>query len=800
MSTRERAAFGELLRRFRLAAGLTQTALAEQAQLSEDAISALERGTRRTPHRDTIQLLSAGLRLGPEERAALFAAATRPRRATVAGEPAPVIAAPARTAGQPPPALTSFLGRERDLGAVGLLLEAGRRLVTLSGAGGVGKTRLALELMRAVAPRFPDGVWFVDLSPLSDPALVPRAVADALTLPDAPEHLHQQAIAAWLAPRTALLVVDNCEHLLEASAALVGALVRACPYLAVVATSRERLGIRGEQVYQLSPLSLPPPSMPSAGISAGAALLEFAAVRLFVERAQAARANFALSAENAAAVVTICRRLDGLPLAIELAAARVRVLSPAQIAARLEDRFQLLTTAPREAPARQQTLRALIEWSYELLSGAERAMLRRLAVFAGGWTLEATEAVCPDEELAAWEVLDLLSSLVDKSLIVAETRAEAARYALLESIREYAAERLAATGETRVLRRRHAEYFLALAEEALPKLRGAEQIVWLQRLEDEHNNLRAALSWASGADIQMALRLAVALGPFWEGRGHLEEGRRWVETLLASPASRDVPSSLRARATLAGGRLAQWQTRLEQAATLLEESLALARPLGEPCLAAEALVHLGAVRRRQGAFAESARLLEESLALYRAAEDSAGMAQALLTLGVTVRFQGDVARSIALLEESLAHFRALGDLRWLAITLTMLGGSLLQQRDYVRAAPMIREGLAGHWAVGDLGFLAFGLVGMAAVFLAEEQPEKAARMLGAMEALREALGAPLAPANREEYERLERAVRRVLGAGEFDAALAAGRALLPGDAIALALEDPARDGSTEPAR
>src|SRR5579885_3681171 len=390
---------------------MTQEALAERAGLSVNAISSLERGARRSPHRGTVRLLCAALNLRAEDQAALLAAAARTRD-EAPGTSDPAFAAPAMHG--LPVSLSALIGRERELAAIGRLLAEGRRLVTLTGAGGTGKTRLAVEVARMVQGSFPDGVWYVDLAPLDNPALVPQVTAAVLGLRESAEQRYLQTIRDWLAERRALLILDNGEHLLEPCAALAAALLQGCPQVAIVATSRERLGIRGEQVFQVPPLPAPPSGFPTVGTNAGAALLEFAAVRLFVERAQAVRREFALGPDNAAAVVEICRRLDGLPLAIELAAARVQVLTPEEIARRLQQRFQLLAGAPREAPSRHRTLRALIDWSYELLSDTERAVLRRLSAFAGGWSLEAAETICGAPDLPAEAVLGALAALVDK--------------------------------------------------------------------------------------------------------------------------------------------------------------------------------------------------------------------------------------------------------------------------------------------------------------------------------------------------------------------------------------------------
>ncbi len=784
----ERPTFAELLIRLRLAAGLTQEALAERTQLSVAAISTLERGARQAPRRETVRRLGDALGLGPDDRAALLAAAVRPRTIGSYAAPLAVLA----TASSLPASLTSFVGRDRELAAVGLLIAEGRRLLTLTGPGGVGKTRLAIEAARGVAQNFAGAVGFVDLTAANAPALVPQAVAAALGVREAPGRTLSETIAATIGERALLLVLDNCEHVLAASGELAAALLRACPSLVVLATSREPFHMRGEQRYPVAPLAVPPDAAP-AGRSLKAPDAQPSAVRLFVDRARTVLPDFSLTGANAGAVYAICRQLDGLPLAIEIVAAQVQLLAPEQIAERLSSRLTAVVGSARDLGSRHRTLQAMIDWSHELLRSREQALLRRLAVFAGGWTLDAAEAVCSDELLLAEAVLDTLAALVDKSLVVADTAAQVARYRLLESIREYAREALTAATELDRFGRRHLAHYAELAEVAAPELRGPAQIAWLQRLDDEHDNLRTALRWgADRGETEFALRLACTLAPFWDARGHLSEGRRWLQTLLAMQPAASLPARLRAQALLAAGRLAQWQTQLEEAAAVLEECLAIARPLADGGLTAEALLYLGAVRRQQGDFALSVVLTEEGLALFRAAHDRTGEGLALLTLGVTVRFQGDAERSITLLEQSLARFSETGDLRWRAVASTMLGGSLLRRRDPAAAA-MIREGLAGHLAVGDHAFIVFGLLGVAVVLLNEGQPRTAACMVGAVEALREVLGAPLAPANLREYEYVLRTLREQLSESELDQAWREGRELPLAEAVALALEATPRD-------
>src|SRR5919202_492349 len=414
--------------------------------------------------------------------------------------------------------LTSFIGREREIAEVKrlLLLEGKDRLLTLTGPGGCGKTRLALKVAFEVVQEFEDGVWLVELSSLSDPDLVPQAVAFALGVREAPERSLTEVLTEHLKSKKMLLVLDNCEHVIDACAALADALLRACPELRILATSREALSIAGEATWLVPPLSLPDPEHPPPVED----LAGYEAVRLFLERAAAVSSRFELTERNAPAVAQVCRRVDGMPLAIELAAARARVLSVEQIASRLEDSFRLLATDSRTALPRQRTLRATIGWSHELLSQEEQALFRRLSVFAGGFALEAAEGVCAGVGIERDGVLDLLTHLVDKSLLlVAQQGGEEARYRVLETVRQYGAEKLKESGDEPEIRRRHADFFLKLAEEAEPGLMGPEQGEWLERLEQEHGNLRAALMWSlGGGNQELGLRLAAGVGRFLHPR------------------------------------------------------------------------------------------------------------------------------------------------------------------------------------------------------------------------------------------------------------------------------------------
>ncbi len=666
--------------------------------------------------------------------------------------------------------LTSFVGREQEIVEVARLL-AGARLVTLTGTAGCGKTRLALRVAGDLLGACADGVRLVDLAPLSDPALVPRAVALVLGAREEPGQALTETLIASLGEKRLLLVLDNCEHVAASCGALAEALLRACPRLRILATSRQALTIPGEVVWRVPPLSVPD----RAVLPAPQALLRHDAVRLFVERAAAVQPAFRLTPRNAVAVAEICRRLDGLPLAIELAAARVKVLTATQIAARLDDQFRLLATGSPMTLPRHRTLRAALDWSYDLLSGPERTLLRRLSVFAGGWTLAAAEAVCAGEDLEPSGILDVLAQLVDRSLVAVDTQGEEARYRLLEIVRQYGRARLEDAGETVRLRAQHLRFFTEWGERVEPLLWGPQQAMWFERAEQEHDNLRAALEWAVDTDPQAGLRLAGALWRFWKMRDHSTEGRGWAERLLARATER---TAARARVLSGAGYLAADQGDLAAAHAFHEESLVIFRELGDERGAPRALTDLGISAMRDGRYAAARTFHEQSIALYRALGDRRGAAYALNNLGLVLANQHECAAARDAFEESLAIFREAGDARGVAISLTNLGHVRYRQGDFGSAQAALEESLAIKRELGEKRGLAVLLAEFAGLAAAQNQAERAARLYGAADALREELGARLPLSDlRAHHAAAIAAVRTALGETAYASARAQGRTM-----------------------
>jgi predicted ATPase/class 3 adenylate cyclase len=596
-----------------------------------------------------------------------------------------------------PVQLTSFIGREHEIAEVKGLLST-TRLLTLTGAGGSGKTRLAIQVAAELLEAFKDGVWMVELAGLSDLALVPHTVASTLSVREQSGHPLLTTLADFLQPKHVVLILDNCEHLVAACGQLAEALLRICPNLRILVTSREALSIPGEAIWRVPPLTLPDPREPQSPET----LAEYEAVRLFVERAVFSQPGFAISSSNAPAVVQVCYQLDGIPLAIELAAARVKVLAVEQIAARLDDRFQLLTGGSRTVLPQHRTLRAAMDWSYDLLLETERVLLRRLSVFAGGWTLEAAEVICSGDGVEKSAVLDLLTQLVDKSLLIVETQSGEARYRLLETVRQYGRDRLVELEETDRMRTGHLDFFLGQAG-AVQKLSGSALDAWRQRMETEHDNMRAALewSWAKG-DTEATLRLAAALNSFWDVRGYWTEGRKWLELALASTSG---TPSMRAEALRVAGMLAWYQGDIGCAVARLEESVALRRALGDKKGMAVSLNNLGIVVYRQGNYGRAVALLEESLGLNRELAHKEPLT--LYLLGIIARLRGEYERAEALGREGLALNRELGRKRQTALSLDSLGLLAYYRGDYTQAHALCEESLALFRELGDK----FGIAG-----------------------------------------------------------------------------------------
>jgi non-specific serine/threonine protein kinase len=714
-----------------------------------------------------------------------------------------------------------FIGREREMTAVRGLL-ANSRLLTLTGVGGSGKTRMALQVATDLLEEFAHGVWWVELAALSDPMLVPQTVASAVGIPERAGCTVTEVLADALRPKHLLLVLDNCEHLLEACAQLIETLLHTCSQVRVLVTSREALTIPGETIWLVLPLRVPDTYQPPPIEG----LLTYEAVQLFVERARSHLPSFTLTPENASAVVQVCRRLDGMPLAIELAAARIRALSVEQIVARLDDAYRLLTGGSRSALPRQQTLRAAMDWSYYLLSAQEQAFFRRLSVFAGSFSLEAAEAICAGEPGEAYDVLAVLSSLIDKSLVQVEERRGEARYRLLETVRQYGQDKLQEFAEAAKVRRTHRDWYARLAEQAEAETQEARQLSVLDRLEAEHDNLRAALGWSlEQQEAETAAQIGASIRLFWLLRGYMSEGRSWLERALSGFSEQ---TAVRAKALNAAAILASLQDDYQRAKTLAEESLELSRELGESKQTGYALYILGRLARIEGNYAGAVTYFEESLALFRALGqkhdmalvlsglglavmylgeyeqaaafceaslalsrelgDPRGTASWLTNLGIVMLARGDVQRAKALCEESLAMRRALGYKGGIAHTLTVLGRIALDQGAYERAIACYQESLALRQETGEKEGIATALEGLAAVAGMQGQPVRAVRLSGAASSLRTLLGAPLPPIDSRYYEQTVAALRTQLEEPTFLNAWAEGQAMALEEALAEAMQ------------
>jgi predicted ATPase/transcriptional regulator with XRE-family HTH domain len=766
------ASFGNLLRHLRSAASLSQEDLAERSGVSVRGISDLERGARHAPRLETVRMLADALALGPDDRTALLAAARPalwPEGPSGPASPTPVSV---------PAPLTRLIGRETEVATLRALLRNDDvRLVTLTGPGGSGKTRLAIAVAVGIVDAFPDGVFFVDLSPLTDPALVVPTIAAVLGVREIPGQPLIATLSTFLASKRRLLVLDNCERVLAAAADIV-TLLAASPGLSVLATSREPLHVRGERVFPLLPLPLPA----AEHVPVVEDLAQIPAIALFVERATAVQPTFALTAENATAVAAICRRLDGLPLAIELAAARVNVLPPAALLARLERRLPLLAGGGRDLPARQRTMRDAIAWSYDLLSSAEQALFRHLAVFAGGFTLVAAEAVAaPDRNLP---VLDGVVALVEQSLVRQMPGIDdEPRYQMLETVREFGLEQLDASGVLDEARARHAEHYLRLSAVLAHGLTILMDEASLTLAVADHDNVRLALAWCDEHDqIDALLQLSSLLYGLWVGRGLFREGLQWVERGLER--SHRAPSVALVRALDGAGTLAIFQGDYARAASFIDEGLALARVLGDAILVGEALTYSAFLTYRRREFARAEDQLDEARRTLGGQADSEQGVMPFFLLGDLALVQGQFARAARHYEEGIALFRLAGNDWGVRDMQAGLAAVRYWTGEFPQAAVLYGESLQRSHEMNYWPLLASSLLGLSAIAIESGKPEAGARLLGAAEGSAASLGMPILTRDFAVLEHALAALMAALGPKPLAAAREAGRALSREAAIA----------------
>ncbi|MGH3147749.1 MAG: ATP-binding protein [Rubrobacter sp.] len=785
MDAKENGTFGGMLKRLREAAGLTQEELALRAGMTAKGVSALERGERKRPYPHTVRSISEALGLPEEARVTLFAAV--PRRNAKEPDPTASVAPEPDVAGSGLPAPTTpLVGREKELVEVtDLLGRPGTRLLTLTGVGGTGKTRLALEAARWAKQRveqtFPDGVAFAALASLGDAALVASTISQALGLQETAARSPLDAVREHLRERRMLLVLDNFEHVAGAAPDAV-ALIEGCPDLTVLVTSRAPLRVRGEQEYPVQPLALPASTVSSSPGD----VLDSPSGRLFVERARAASPSFEVTEENARAVAAICWRLDGIPLALELAAAKARHLDPAALLGRLDR--ALSRGWARDLPERQQTMRAALDWSHDLLSDEEKVLFRRLSVFAGGFTLEAAEEVGANGEDGADDVVDLLGRLVEQSLVLAETPAGEMRYRMLEPVRQYALEELKESGEADQVLGRHAGHYLALAELAGPQIKGWDQGEWLDRLETESDNLRAAISRSAEAgDIETASRICWSIGMYWVMRARHSEGLRLMEQVLAH--AEDMPAGQRVRILWPMTVCIYGSRDNERLMVLSEEAVALARQAGDAHAEANMLGMAGFAALQLGDLDRAAGLLEESLALCRERELDWEAAQILTHLAVPPMRRGEYERAAGYAREALVITERIGDRLAGNIAIQMLAQAAWAAGDGEGATRYFRHSLELAYELADRVNSAYCLRALATVEETRDEPRHTARMLGAAEALLEAAGVPTyAMSDHEFHLDAEKAVREELGQEAWLTARDEGREMTFDQAVAYALE------------
>jgi len=734
--------FGEWVKERRRALKLTQIELADQVGCSLETIQKLETGKRR-PSKQMAELLARHLQISPDEHERFLALAKG------AGEAGTdwLFSRPSLT--NLPAQLTRLIGRDEAAAEVReYLLRDGVRLLTLTGAPGIGKTSLAIAVAAQLLDRFPDGVYFVALAPITDPELVPVEIGQALGLKETGNRPAMDGLLQALRYKKVLLALDNFEQIVSGGIA-VARLLEGCPQLKVLVTSRESLHLKGERQYRVQPLSLPDMArLPSPEV-----LSANPSVALFVENAQAVDPAFSLTPENADAVAAICVGLDGLPLAIELVAARIRVLSPQALLDRLGNRLALLTGGARNLPARQQALRQAIDWSYDLLNQKEQALFRRLGVFSGGCTLSAIEAICQlgvGEDKAnpqSLDMLELVGSLLDKSLLKQEQkRGQDGRFSMLETILEYSRWQLQESGEEELVRRLHAEYYLALAEASDPRTAGRDLKKWLDRLESEHDNLRAAVQWSrTSGDSWLGLRLVTALGFFWEVRGFYSEGRAWLSDALErdrDPGRAREYLLLQARALLLLGRLVVSQDDYPQGRHLFEQVLATGNDMDDPVTQAYGLCHIGWADVLMRKYAQARPLIERGLALFEASDEIWGPIEAHNFKGMCAEGEGRYDDAAQAFNESAGLSVAAGD-PWQEGLALLLGGELaLLQKEYDRAGPPLERALAAGRELGDKWMVEDALLGLSYALLAEGKSDEAVPLLQEALVLSDSLGYP----------------------------------------------------------
>ena len=722
-----------------------------------------------------------------------------------------------------PAQITNFIGREKEIIEIKHAIN-GHRLVTLTGSGGTGKTRLSLQVAAEMLEQFPDGVWFVELAPLTDPAFIPQTILIAIGLREQEGRTALQSLTDYIRDKNLLIVLDNCEHLIEPCARVADTLLGNLPALKILASSREALGVKGEMAWHVPSLSLPDRKhLPSIE-----QLSQYEAIRLFIECATLVQSHYQLTKENAPIIAQICSRLDGIPLAIELAAARVNMLTVEQIAERLDDRFRLLTGGARTALPRQQTLRALIDWSYDLLSEQEKLLFRRLAVFVSGWTLEAADEVCGFAGIESFEVLDLLTHLVDKSLVVVDGQTEESRYRMLETMLQYAREKLLDSGESETIRDRHLQFFLKLGEEAKPYLRRSDAVEWYDRMEVDHDNFRLALDWTQQSEHRAGsgLQLADALSEFWLTRGSLVEGRERITSAINHARSFER-SALYANVLCDAAWIAILQGDFPGARSFANESLGIFRELGDKLGISNALQALGAVAIESRDYALAENILQDALQNRRDLKGVSTMGlimnmgwaavglgdyalarkrlNEVLTSSLTEGLKGRTAAVLGglaevdlregryeaaskLIEESLAIRREIGDKWQIGVALGVWAWIAALQQDWDLAFFRLKQSVTIRDEIGDKGGLVWCLEKLGQVALGKEIDEKAVKIFSAAASIRAAMGSTMNPFDKSEYERDIAVLRKQLGEEKFNNAWDQGRALSLEKAIALALE------------